>query len=104
MSFLRKKSRPKIKESLRSLRARVIAEGTPFFRVIAESGELSSFWAGSKDFETREQAEEVALDCASLNVGCSFFVSERYKLDGVQVQVSCKEFCFSFLEGLNHGK
>lgn len=103
MSFLRKKSRPKIKESLRSLRVRVIAEGTPFFRVIGESGELS-FWAGSKDFETREQAEQVALDCASLNVGRSFFVSERYKLDGVQVQVSCKEFCFSFLEGLNYGK
>ena len=92
MSWFDKKPRPNLSASLRALRRRVLDEGEPLFRVMCSNG----FMVG--DFDTRNEAENRALDFASFQVGDSVFVSERRVLDGVQVQVSCKEFSFSFLD------
>lgn len=94
MSWFAKKPRSDISSSLRRLRRRVLEEGETFFRVVVPAG------ARSAEFDTRNEAENYALDLASYFVGDSLFVSERRRLDGVQVQVSCKEFSFSFLDGM----
>lgn len=101
-----RKPRPDLAASLRSLRRRVVAEGDTFFRVFAPGFEPRDFGFGDvdetfADYRTaKKAAEDYALDLASFYVGSSVFISERKKLDGVQVAVSSREVSFSFLEGV----
>lgn len=103
MSFFRK-PKPDLSASLRRLRRRVLSEGETFFRVISPQ-------FGSRDFHdarfddpeycsARKDAEDYALDLASLDVGSSVFISERKILDGVQVLVKTREISFEFMQGM----
>lgn len=94
-----------ISESLRELRARVLSEGEVFFRVIDPHGtHTTDFFVGddggySSARTARHAAFSHALDLASYDVGVSVFVSERRRLDGVQVCAGSWELNWSFLDG-----
>lgn len=91
MSWYTKKPRSDLSRSLREIRKRIVSDGDRFWRVIGPGFD-------SRDFDSQSEADHYAAGLASLSVGSSLFVSERAKLDGVQVQISCREWCFSFME------
>lgn len=102
-----RRKRCDVSASLRSLRRRILDEGSTLFRVIGPGFDHRDFVSGPdapycSDDDAKKAAFHYALDLASLSVGQSMFVSERRELDGVQILVKASEVCWEL--GVCDGK